>query len=84
MLSVNCNISRMTGVVLLVLGSQQVSGQAPGQDNDNCEAPNSCIGMVIDSGDPVLIQMGQEMSKMVTDKQAGIHCGAGEHVFAVW
>src|SRR5215470_14641767 len=71
MLSVNRNIFRMTGVVLLVLGSQQVIGQVPGKDNDNCEAPNSCIGMVIDSGDPILIQMGQEMSKMVTDKQAG-------------
>jgi uncharacterized protein len=58
-------------VVLVVLGSKQVIGQVPGQDNDNCEAPNSCIGMVIDSGDPVLIQMGQEMSKMVTDKQTG-------------
>src|SRR3974390_502170 len=69
--SVNCNILRMTGLVLLVLGSQRVIGQVQGQDNDNCEAPNSCIGMVIDSGDPVLIQMGREMSKMVTDKQAG-------------
>jgi len=71
MLSVNCNILRMTGVVLLVLGSQQVIGQVPGQDKDPCEAAYSCIGMVIDSGDPVLIQMGQEMSKMVTDKRAG-------------
>jgi uncharacterized protein len=71
MLSVNRNILRMTGLVLLVLGSQQVIGQVPGQDKDNCEAAYSCIGMVIDSGDPVLIQMGQEMSKMVTDKQAG-------------
>ena len=71
MLSVNCNILRMTGVVLLVLGSQQVIGQVPGEDKDNCEASYSCIGMVINLGDPVLIQMGQEMSKMVTDKQAG-------------
>lgn len=71
MSSINCNILRMTGIVLLVLGSQRVIGQVPGQDNDNCEAAYSCIGMVIDSGDPVLIQMGQEMSKKVTDKQAG-------------
>jgi uncharacterized protein len=71
MLSVNSNILRMTGLVFLVLGSQQVTGQVPGQDKDNCEAAYSCIGMVIDSGDPILIQMGQEMSKMVTDKQAG-------------
>jgi uncharacterized protein len=71
MLSVNCNILRMTGLVLLALGAQQVIGQVAGQDKDSCEAAYSCIGMVIDSGDPVLIQMGQEMSKMVTDKQAG-------------
>jgi hypothetical protein len=71
MLIVNRNILRMTGVILFVLGSQQVIGQVPGQDKDNCEAAYSCIGMVIDSGDPILIQMGQEMSKMVTDKQAG-------------
>ena len=71
MFSVNCNILRMTGLVLLVLGSQLVIGQVPGQDKENCEAAHSCIGMVIDSGDPVLIQMGQEMSKMVTDKRAG-------------
>jgi len=71
MLSVNCNILRMTGVVLLVLGSQLVIGQVPIQIKDNCESAYSCIGMVIDSGDPVLIQMGQEMSNMVTDKRAG-------------
>ncbi len=36
-----------------------------------CASPFSCIGMVIDSGDPVLIQMGHEMSGMVTDQEAG-------------
>jgi uncharacterized protein len=71
MLSVNWNILRITGVVLLVFGSQRVLGQVQGEDKDNCEATYSCIGMVIDSGDPVLIQMGQEMSKLVTDKHAG-------------
>ena len=56
MLGVNCNVLRMTRVVLLVLGSQLVIGLVPViQDKDNCEAAHSCIGMVIDSGDPVLI-----------------------------
>jgi uncharacterized protein len=36
-----------------------------------CDSEYSCIGMTIDSGDPVLIQMGQEMSALVTDKQTG-------------
>lgn len=36
-----------------------------------CNDPYGCIGMVIDSGDPVLIQMGHEMSKLVSDKQSG-------------
>ena len=38
---------------------------------DPCANPFSCIGMVIDSGDPVLIQMGHEMSNMVSDQEAG-------------
>ncbi|MGI9383249.1 MAG: peptidoglycan-binding protein [Methyloligellaceae bacterium] len=37
----------------------------------SCDGPNACIGMVIDSGDPVLIQMGHEMSNMVSAKKAG-------------
>ena len=41
------------------------------QDKDRCDNEYSCIGMTIDSGDPVLIQMGQEMSALVSDKQAG-------------
>lgn len=36
-----------------------------------CQGAYDCIGMVIDSGDPVLIQMGKEMSSMVTDNEAG-------------
>ena len=36
-----------------------------------CDSPYACIGMVIDSGDPVLIQMGHELSDLVSDKQAG-------------
>jgi len=52
---------------ILMFGSQQVLTK----NKNTCDSPYSCIGMVIDSGDPVLIQMGQEMSKMVTDKQAG-------------
>lgn len=36
-----------------------------------CKNPSSCIGMVIDSGDPVLVQMGHEMSKLVSDKKTG-------------
>jgi hypothetical protein len=52
---------------ILVFGSQQVLTKS----KNTCDNPYSCIGMVIDSGDPVLIQMGHEMSNMVTDKQAG-------------
>ena len=36
-----------------------------------CHSSYDCIGVVIDSGDPALIQMGHEMSNMVTDKDAG-------------
>ena len=36
-----------------------------------CESAYSCIGMVIDSGDPILTQMGHEMSAMVTDRDSG-------------
>jgi hypothetical protein len=36
-----------------------------------CEGEYDCVAMVIDSGDPVLIQMGEEMSNMVTNKDAG-------------
>jgi uncharacterized protein len=67
MLGINRNNLRTIGVLLMVFCSQQVLGQ----EKDGCESSNACIGMVIDSGDPVLIQMGQEMSKLVRDKQAG-------------
>lgn len=60
-------ISCMMAFVVLMFGSQQILGQEKGP----CANPYACIGMVIDSGDPVLIQMGHEMSNMVTDKQAG-------------
>jgi len=36
-----------------------------------CEGDYDCVAMAIDSGDPVLIQMGQEMSSMVTNEDAG-------------
>jgi hypothetical protein len=36
-----------------------------------CEGDYDCVAMVIDSGDPVLIQMGEEMSSMVTNDEAG-------------
>ncbi len=54
-------------IITLMLGYQPVFGQAQG----SCDRPYACIGMVIDSGDPVLIQMGHEMSHIVTDKAAG-------------
>ena len=38
----------------------------------SCEGAYDCIGMTIDSGDPVLIQMGNEMSGMVTDGNEGV------------
>lgn len=38
----------------------------------SCEGAYDCIGMTIDSGDPVLIQMGKEMSGMVTDGNEGV------------
>jgi hypothetical protein len=44
---------------------------AYGQPSGYCQGTYDCIGMVIDSGDPVLIQMGHEMSNMVTDPTAG-------------
>ena len=59
--------SCLAAVVALVLGFQQAFGKA----DDDCAGPYACIGMVIDSGDPVLIQMGHEMSSMVTDNAAG-------------
>jgi TRAP-type uncharacterized transport system substrate-binding protein len=60
-------ISCMIAVIILIFGSHQVFGQK----KSLCANSSTCIGMVIDSGDPVLIQMGHEMSDMVTDKQAG-------------
>ena len=36
-----------------------------------CSNTDSCVGMAIDSGDPVLIQMGHEMSDMVSAKRPG-------------
>ena len=42
----------------------------------SCEGDYECIGMTIDSGDPVLIQMGKEMSGMVasdvSEKDEGV------------
>lgn len=38
----------------------------------SCEGAYDCIGMTIDSGDPVLIQMGKEMSGMVTEGNEGV------------
>ena len=38
----------------------------------SCEGAYDCIGITIDSGDPVLIQMGNEMSGMVTDGNEGV------------
>ena len=60
-------ISYMLAFTVLMFGSQQVLAK----EKNTCDNPYSCIGMVIDSGDPVLIQMGHEMSNMVTDQQAG-------------
>lgn len=37
----------------------------------SCKGGYGCIGMAIDSGDPVLVQMGHEMSGMVSDKSSG-------------
>jgi hypothetical protein len=54
-------------ILTLILASPHVFGQT----QDHCDSPYACIGMVIDSGDPVLIQMGHEMSQLVTDDQAG-------------
>lgn len=50
-------------------GSVQVANAQVG--GDPCASAYSCIGMVIDSGDPILIQMGHEMSDMVTDRRSG-------------
>ena len=60
-------LSCMMAFVVLMFSSQQIFGE----EKDPCANPYACIGMVIDSGDPVLIQMGHEMSNMVTDKQSG-------------
>jgi len=38
----------------------------------SCEGGYNCIGMTIDSGDPVLIQMGNEMSGMVSGNEEGV------------
>jgi len=67
MMSNRQKISCMMTIIVMMFGSQQVFGQ----EKNPCDNPYACIGMVIDSGDPVLIQMGHEMSDMVTDKQAG-------------
>ncbi len=64
-------------IVALTIGSQNVFGsklsiQRLGAESKGyCDGPYDCIGVVIDSGDPILIQMGHEMSNMVTDKDAG-------------
>ena len=42
-----------------------------GLSKNICKGAYACIGMAIDSGDPVLIQMGHEMSGMVSDKSSG-------------
>jgi TRAP-type uncharacterized transport system substrate-binding protein len=54
-------------IAAFAFGSQSVSGS----QQDTCENPYACIGMAIDSGDPVLIQMGREMSNLVTEEKAG-------------
>ena len=64
--------------VALMFGSQQVYSI----QKQTCDNPYACIGMVIDSGDPILIQMGREMSNLVTDDTAGTglrlpHVGGG-------
>ena len=80
MLGISCINARMICLLSIVFCSQQVLGQEKAgqekagqadREKDRCDSANACIGMTIDSGDPVLIQMGQEMSKLVTDKQAG-------------
>lgn len=66
-------LSALFLIVFLVTGLLS-AGQATATTEaakDPCSNPYACIGMVIDSGDPVLIQMGKEMSKMVTGKEAG-------------
>ena len=60
------SVSLLT-IVLVVLGFHQASGS----EKYACDDSYSCVGMVIDSGDPVLIQMGREMSSMVSAKRAG-------------
>ncbi len=45
--------------------------QVDGDTTTHCANDYDCIGMVIDSGDPVLVQMGKEMSKMVTGSAGG-------------
>ena len=58
----------LTAMAVLTLGSQQTSARETG----GCDGTADCIGMVIDSGDPVLIQMGHELSGMVTGAQDGV------------
>ncbi len=61
------------GVVLLLLGADNSLAETNKNDEavSKCAASDDCIGMVIDSGDPVLIQMGHEMSGMVSDENSG-------------
>ncbi len=60
--------SYMTAIVVLMVGSEHPLAQ----ENDSCDGSDLCIGMVIDSGDPVLIQMGHEMSEMTSDNREGV------------
>lgn len=61
------------GVVLLLLGADNSLAETKKNDEavSKCAASDDCIGMVIDSGDPILIQMGHEMSGMVSDENSG-------------
>ena len=55
--------------VLVYLSCLVISMMALGQNAwASCEGDYDCIGMTIDSGDPVLIQMGNEMSGMVASE----------------
>ena len=60
--------SYITAFIVLMFSSSPLLSQESG----SCDSPDLCIGMVIDSGDPVLVQMGQEMSAMVTNNQEGV------------
>ncbi|MEP3274869.1 MAG: TAXI family TRAP transporter solute-binding subunit [Stappiaceae bacterium] len=61
------------GVVLLLLGADKGLAETKKSTEavNDCAASDDCIGMVIDSGDPILIQMGHEMSNMVSDGKSG-------------